>query len=80
MNIERLVNEVEDMAAIVGKLSHEIPAATIGDLILEKLAVLDKVAYIRFASVYRHFEDLDEFVREIKKIDGKSQKKEGKNS
>ena len=72
MSIERLVNEVEDMAAVVGKASHEIPAATIGDLILEKLAVLDKVAYIRFASVYKHFENLDEFVREIQKIDGYS--------
>ena len=49
MSIERLVNEIEDMAAIMGKVNHEIPAATIGDLILEKLAVLDKVAYIRFA-------------------------------
>jgi len=70
MNIERLINEIEDMAAIMGKVNHEIPAATIGDLVLEKLATLDKVAYIRFASVYRHFGDLDEFVQEIKKLDG----------
>ena len=72
MSIERLVNEIEDMAAIMGKANHEIPAATIGDLILEKLAVLDKVAYIRFASVYRHFENLDEFIKEIQKIAGYS--------
>ena len=69
MDIERLVNEIEDRAAIMGKVNHEIDAATIGDLVLEKLAALDKVAYIRFASVYRQFENLDEFVREIKKID-----------
>ena len=67
--IESLVNEIEDQAAIMGKVNNEIDAATIGDLVLEKLAVLDKVAYIRFASVYRSFEDLDEFVREIQKID-----------
>ena len=70
MSIESLVNEIEDMAAIMGKVNHEIDAVTIGDLVLEKLAALDKVAYIRFAAVYRHFENLDDFVREIKKVDG----------
>ena len=70
MSIESLVNEIEDRAAIMGKENQEIAAATIGDLVLEKLARLDKVAYIRFASVYRHFENLDEFVREIQKVGG----------
>jgi len=70
MNIENLVNEIEDMAAMRGKVNHEIDSAAIGDLVLEKLAVMDKVAYIRFAAVYRHFENLDDFVREIKTIDG----------
>jgi transcriptional repressor NrdR len=68
MNIESLVNEIEDAAAILGKGNHEIDATAIGDLVLEKLAKLDKVAYIRFASVYRHFENLDEFVSEIQKM------------
>jgi transcriptional repressor NrdR len=72
MSIESLVNEVEDQAAILGKVNHEIDAAKIGDLILEKLAALDKVAYIRFACVYRRFENLDEFLREIQKVDGRS--------
>ena len=70
MNIENLVNEIEDLAAMKGKVNHEIDAAAIGDLVLEKLAAMDKVAYIRFAAVYRHFENLDDFVREIKTIDG----------
>ena len=70
MDIENLVNEVEDIAALMGKVNHEISTSAIGDLALEKLASIDKVAYIRFASVYRHFENLDEFVREIQKIDG----------
>jgi transcriptional repressor NrdR len=70
MSIESLVNEIEDSAAIMGKVNHEIDAAVIGDLVLEKLGAMDKVAYIRFASVYRHFENLDEFVREIKKLGG----------
>ncbi|MDR0657266.1 MAG: transcriptional regulator NrdR [Treponema sp.] len=68
MSIENLVNEVEDQSAIMGKVNHEIDSAVIGDLILAKLKRIDKVAYIRFASVYRHFEDLDEFVREIKEV------------
>ena len=41
---------------------------------MEKLGVLDRVAYIRFASVYRHFNDLDEFVREIQKMENPQQK------
>jgi transcriptional repressor NrdR len=70
MSIESLINEIEDSAAILGKVNHEIDTAAIGDLVLDKLGSLDKVAYIRFASVYRHFENLDEFVREIHKLGG----------
>ena len=77
MSIESLVNEIEDRAAIMGKVNHEIDAAIIGDLIMEKLAALDKVAYIRFAAVYRHFENLDDFVREIQKVDGNNPGKSG---
>ena len=58
-------------------MNHEIDAAAIGDLVLEKLAALDRVAYIRFASVYRHFENLDEFVQEIQKIEGNFHREEG---
>jgi transcriptional repressor NrdR len=76
MSIESLVNEIEDRAAMLGKVNHEIAAAVIGDLVLEKLEALDKVAYIRFASVYRHFENLDEFVREIQKMGSLSFRKE----
>jgi len=72
MQIESLVNEVEDQAAILGKNNHEIESTAIGDLVLQKLSELDKVAYIRFASVYRHFNDLDEFVHEIKKMGRKN--------
>jgi transcriptional repressor NrdR len=72
MSIENLINEIEDSAAILGKVNHEIDASAIGDLVLEKLGTMDKVAYIRFASVYRHFENLDEFVREIQNLGGNS--------
>ena len=65
LQIESLVNEIEDETAIQGKDSREIETEVIGDLILKKLGILDKVAYIRFASVYRQFGNLDEFIREI---------------
>jgi len=69
MSIESLVNEIEDQAAMRGKIGGEIEAAVIGGLALEKLSVLDKVAYIRFASVYRHFEDVEEFLQEIQNME-----------
>ena len=68
LHIESLVNEIEDTTAILSKGSREIDTKVIGDLILERLSALDKVAYIRFASVYRHFENLEEFVQEIHKL------------
>ena len=70
MGIESLVNEIEDQSAIMGKVNNEIDASLVGNLVLEKLEELDKVAYIRFASVYKHFENLDEFINEIKKVGG----------
>jgi transcriptional repressor NrdR len=73
MSIENLINEIEDQAAILGKVNNEIDSQIIGGLALEKIGALDKVAYIRFASVYRHFEDLDEFVREIRNLGGKTE-------
>jgi len=68
MQIENLINEIEDEAAILSKGTREISSSIIGDLVLQKLEKLDKVAYIRFASVYKHFNNMDEFVQEIKKV------------
>ena len=68
MQIENLVNEIEDAAAILSKGSREISSSVIGNQVLKRLGDLDKVAYIRFASVYKQFEDLDEFIDEIKKV------------
>jgi transcriptional repressor NrdR len=70
MQIESLINDIEDQAAILSKGSLEIDSSSVGDLVLEQLGKLDKVAYIRFASVYRHFENMDEFLREIQKMGG----------
>lgn len=72
MTIENIVNEIEDSAVMKGKANHEISSSEIGELVLEKLSEVDKVAYIRFASVYRHFEDMEQFVKEIQKLGGKA--------
>ena len=72
--IEQISNDIEDLAVTKGRESREISTADLGELVLEKLYSIDKVAYIRFASVYRHFENLDEFITEVKNIEkrGKS--------
>ena len=66
---DNLISEIEDIIFIRGRTTREIPTEELGDLVLEKLHGLDKVAYIRFASVYRHFENLDEFITEVNKIE-----------
>ena len=66
--IDLIVNEIEDEAYTAGKLKREISTEEIGELVLKKLNSVDKVAYIRFASVYRQFTNLEEFITEVKKI------------
>ena len=78
MDVERLVNEIEDQAVISAGLDREVATNIIGEMALEKLGQLDRVAYIRFASVCRHFENLNEFIQEIKRLGEKSDKKRGK--
>jgi transcriptional repressor NrdR len=48
--------------------STDIESTVIGDLVIKELKKLDKVAYIRFASVYREFEDIGEFAKEVKSL------------
>ncbi len=69
MSIENLINEIEDEAAEYAKASNEISSEELGRMVLEKLYSLDKVAYIRFASVYRKYDTLDEFIHEIERLE-----------
>ena len=69
--IESFVNEVEDEAIMRGRTTREISTAALGELVLEHLYSVDKVAYIRFASVYRQFTDVNTFITEIEKLVGK---------
>ena len=68
--IENLLKEIEDLAVMEGKKDSEISSARLGEIVLDILRRMDKVAYIRFASVYRHFENLEEFIAEIQKAEG----------
>ncbi len=63
--VEELLHGIEDEAAMMSRSTHEIRSETIGDLVLENLFSLDKVAYVRFASVYRQFENVEEFIQVI---------------
>jgi len=59
-----LIDDVE--AELHNAFRYEISSKQLGDVVLEHLRTLDKVAYVRFASVYKDFQDLDEFTRELK--------------
>jgi len=68
-DIDKTVNSIE--AQLNAKNKKEIQSKDIGELIMKKLKKLDKVAYIRFASVYREFEDLSSFKEELSKLERK---------
>jgi len=64
--LEQAVDEIERI--IQNRMEKEISASEIGDLVMKKLAELDDVAYVRFASVYRQFKDINAFMEEVKHL------------
>ena len=70
--IDQLVSKVSDLVAEKVNSQYEIKSHTIGELVMAELKELDEVAYVRFASVYRHFKDADAFINEIHKWPSKS--------
>ena len=64
--IHRLVDDVE--TEVFNLEEREIPSSVIGEIVMDKLKDLDAVAYVRFASVYREFKDVNTFMDELKKI------------
>ena len=64
--INQLIDEVE--TEIFNMEEKEIPSSVIGELVMDKLKDLEAVAYVRFASVYREFKDVNSFVEELKKV------------
>ena len=64
--IHRLVDDVE--TEVFNLEEREIPSSVIGEIVMDKLKDLETVAYVRFASVYREFKDVNTFMDELKKI------------
>ena len=77
--LENIVNEIE--REIYNKFDREVTSNFIGALVIQKLKILDAVAYVRFASVYREFKDVSEFIDELKPLmtGEKKKKKDGSN-
>lgn len=71
--LDKIADEVE--ARLLEKPDREIRSTEIGELIIKRLYELDEVAYVRFASVYRQFKDVTEFVEEVKGLLGTSQRR-----
>ena len=68
--IERAVEEI--IKELGDRYDREVPATAIGEAVMEQLRKLDEVAYVRFASVYRQFRDISEFVHTIQEMSSKS--------
>jgi len=67
--IEDLVDKIVD--EITDKYEREVPGEVIGKLVMDGLREIDDVAYVRFASVYRRFQEATDFVHEVKKLEAK---------
>ena len=65
-DLERITTEIEQ--TIQNSLEREVTTDAIGQMVMERLKPMDEVAYIRFASVYRRFQDVHSFMREITKL------------
>ncbi|MDY6829640.1 MAG: transcriptional regulator NrdR [Pseudomonadota bacterium] len=74
--IEKRPVSIEDVEAAIGRIQHrlratgerELPSGQIGEAVMDELRKLDQVAFVRFASVYRRFQDIDEFRQEIDRL------------
>lgn len=64
--LESMVNEIEQV--LQNEMEREVSSAEIGELVMERLKKVDEVAYVRFASVYRQFKDINTFMRELSKL------------
>ena len=64
--ITKMIDEIEKQ--IFSMEEREIPSVTIGELVMKKLKMVDEVAYVRFASVYREFKDVNAFMDELAKF------------
>lgn len=68
--LEAILDKI--VSDITNKYENEVPGSVIGERVMDELRELDDVAYVRFASVYRRFEEATDFVQEVKKLGGKT--------
>ncbi len=66
VNAEDIVSEIE--SELQNSLSNEVTTKEIGEMVMDKLKARDEVAYVRFASVYREFKDIDTFIKELSSL------------
>jgi len=71
-SVEKAVDEIE--MALQNSMEREFPTSLIGELAMEKLWELDEAAYVRFASVYRQFKDINSFMEELQRLQQKNSK------
>ena len=64
--LDKMIDEIESV--LQNSLDREVSSEKIGQLVMEKLKKIDEVAYVRFASVYRQFKDINTFMRELNKL------------
>ncbi len=65
-SVEAAIDRIEEKLLAIGE--REIPSDKIGEMVMRELKKLDKIGYVRFASVYRNFEDVDEFSKAIREV------------
>ena len=72
VSIDQLDNMIDEIETIIqNSLDCEVSSEKIGELVMDKLKGIDEVAYVRFASVYRQFKDINTFMNELNKLLGK---------
>jgi transcriptional repressor NrdR len=70
--IEDMIQHLQDEIYVQARQAHEISSVDLGEMVLEKLYTIDPVSYIRFASVYRKFENVEGFITEIENLTKKT--------
>ena len=73
--LENIVNDIE--RELTNSLEREVTSKHIGELVMDRLRSIDEVAYVRFASVYRNFEDVSTFIEEIRKLQSELRESKG---
>ena len=79
ISVEQMESLVEEIERVIRKkYDREVDSKDIGEMVMDRISVMDEVAYVRFASVYRQFRDVNQFMSELQTILGKNKKKKGK--